>query len=930
MLGSVLKKVFGSANDRRLKTYRPKIAAINALEAEYQALTDEQLRAKTAEFRAELAAGKSLDDLLAPAFATVREGAKRALGQRHFDVQLIGGMVLHEGSIAEMRTGEGKTLVATLPVYLNALAGRGVHVVTVNDYLASRDAGWMGKVYNFLGLSVGVIVHGLDDDQRRAAYACDITYGTNNEFGFDYLRDNMKYEMEQMVQRGHAYAIVDEVDSILVDEARTPLIISGPSEDRSGLYASVDTLIPLLVKEDYDIDEKQRTVNLTEAGNEHAESLMREIGVLKEGSLYEAANATLVHHMNQALRAHKLFTRDKDYIVRNGEVVIIDEFTGRMMPGRRYSEGLHQALEAKEHVQVQPENVTLASITFQNYFRLYEKLAGMTGTASTEADEFMEIYKLAVVEIPTNRPVSRIDGDDEVYRTGEEKLKAVVREIEDAASRLQPMLVGTTSIEKSEQLGEFMESQGYKRIDFGAPDALKPLYEAARAGRPSKSFAILNARFHEQEAFIVAEAGVPGAITIATNMAGRGTDIQLGGNVEMRLRQEVDPNASPEERERREKEIREEVAALKEKALAAGGLYIIGTERHESRRIDNQLRGRSGRQGDPGRSKFFLSLQDDLMRIFGSERMDTMLRRLGLKEDEAIVHPWINKALEKAQQKVEARNFDIRKNILKFDNVMNDQRKVIFEDRRKMMAQESLEPTIADMRAGVIDDIVSKHIPADAYPEAWDIAGLKEEVKAKLNLDLPVDAWAKEEGIADEEMTERLHKATDEAYAARVERNSPEAMRYIEKQVILQTLDHLWRDHLVTLDHLRQVIGWRGMAQRDPLNEYKAEAFDLFRALIAQWHEGVIAQMMRIEIRFQEPPTQPAMESVSHTDAADLGAITGPINAAFSPADATYEDAVEAENRDPNDPSTWGRIGRNEPCPCGSGKKFKHCHGVLV
>ncbi len=935
MLGAVLKTVFGSANDRRLKAYRPKVAAINALEAEYSALSDEQLRGKTEDFRALLKSGKSLDDLLAPAFATVREAAKRALGQRHFDVQLIGGMVLHEGAIAEMRTGEGKTLVATLPVYLNALAGRGVHVVTVNDYLASRDAGWMGRVYNFLGLSVGVIVHGLDDDERRKAYASDITYGTNNEFGFDYLRDNMKYEMSQMVQRGHAYSIVDEVDSILVDEARTPLIISGPSEDRSGLYASVDTLIPRLVREDYDIDEKQRTVNLTEAGNEHTEEMLREIGVMKEGSLYEAANATLVHHMNQALRAHKLFSRDKDYIVRNGDVVIIDEFTGRMMPGRRFSEGLHQALEAKEHVTVQPENVTLASITFQNYFRLYEKLAGMTGTASTEADEFQEIYKLTVVEIPTHRAISRTDEDDEVYRTAEEKFKAVIREIEAAAERLQPMLVGTTSIEKSEQLGELLAQQGYKRIDFGAADALRPLYDAARAGKASKSFAILNARFHEQEAFIVAEAGVPGAITIATNMAGRGTDIQLGGNVEMRLNQEVDADASPERRAEKEAEIRAEVANLKERAIAAGGLYIIGTERHESRRIDNQLRGRSGRQGDPGRSKFFLSLQDDLMRIFGSERMDAMLRRLGLKEDEAIVHPWINKALEKAQQKVEARNFDIRKNILKFDNVMNDQRKVIFEDRRKMMAQESLEPTIAEMRAGVIDDIVTKHIPADAYPEAWDIAGLKEEVGAKLNLDLPVDAWAKEEGIADEEMAERLHKATDAAYAERVERNSPEAMRYIEKQVILQTLDQLWRDHLVTLDHLRQVIGWRGMAQRDPLNEYKSEAFDLFRQLIAQWHEGVIAQMMRIEVRFQPPEPQPPAMQFQHLDPvtgineAELGAISEPINAAYSPSTSAIEEIMVAD-RNPDDPKSWGRIGRNEPCPCGSGKKFKHCHGVLV
>jgi len=937
MLGSVLKKVFGSANDRRLKAYRPKVDAINALEPQIAALSDEQLREKTNEFRAELAAGKTLDDLLVPAFATVREAAKRTLGQRHFDVQLIGGMVLHEGAIAEMRTGEGKTLVATLPVYLNALAGRGVHVVTVNDYLASRDAGWMGRVYSFLGLSYGVIVHGLDDEERRAAYAADITYGTNNEFGFDYLRDNMKYEMEQMVQRGHSFAIVDEVDSILVDEARTPLIISGPSEDRSGLYAAVDTIIPKLAPEDYEIDEKQRTVNLTEAGNIHAEAMLLEMGALKEGSLYEAANATLVHHVNQALRAHKLFSRDKDYIVRDDEVVIIDEFTGRMMPGRRFSEGLHQALEAREHVTVQPENVTLASITFQNYFRLYDKLAGMTGTALTEADEFMEIYKLAVVEIPTHRPIARLDEDDEVYRTGEEKLKAIVREIEAAAERLQPMLVGTTSIEKSEQLGEFLERHGYKRIDFSQQGALNPLYEAAREGRPSKTFAILNARFHEQEAFIVAEAGVPGAITIATNMAGRGTDIQLGGNLEMRLRQEVYPDDPEETRAEKEAEIRAEIADLKAKALKAGGLYIIGTERHESRRIDNQLRGRSGRQGDPGRSKFFLSLQDDLMRIFGSERMDAMLRRLGLKEDEAIVHPWINKALEKAQQKVEARNFDIRKNILKFDNVMNDQRKVIFEDRRKMMAQESLEPTIADMRAGVIDDIVSKHIPADAYPEAWDIAGLKEEVSTKLNLDLPVEAWAKEEGIADEEMAERLHKATDEAYAERVERNSPEAMRYIEKQVILQTLDHLWRDHLVTLDHLRQVIGWRGMAQRDPLNEYKSEAFELFRHLIAQWHEAVIAQMMRIEVRFQAPPEDASQLHFQHLDPltgvneAELGAISEPISAAFSAATSAYEEPPTAgDDRDPDDPKTWGRIGRNEPCPCGSGKKFKHCHGVLV
>jgi preprotein translocase subunit SecA len=939
MLDSVLQKVFGSSNDRRLKRYRPKVAEINELEAQFAVLSDDELRAQTIEFRAALAAGKTLEDIAAPAFAAVREAAKRTLKQRHFDVQLVGGLVLHEGAIAEMRTGEGKTLVATAPVYLNALAGEGVHVVTVNDYLAGRDAEWMGQIYKFLGMSVGVIVHGLDDDQRRQAYAADVTYGTNNEFGFDYLRDNMKYEMGQMVQRGHAFAIVDEVDSILVDEARTPLIISGPSEDRSGLYVAVNALVPRLVREDYELDEKQRTVNLTEAGNEHAEAMLREVGVLKEGSLYEASNATLVHHVNQALRAHKLFQLDKDYIVRNDEVVIVDEFTGRMMPGRRYSEGLHQALEAKEAVTVQPENVTLASITFQNYFRLYKKLAGMTGTAATEADEFAEIYKLTVLEIPTNLAVARLDEDDEVYRTADEKLRAVVREIEAANAKLQPMLVGTTSIEKSEILGETLERAGYKKIDFAEPDALKALYAAAHAGRPSRNFAILNARFHEQEAFIVAEAGVPGAITIATNMAGRGTDIQLGGNVEMRVKQEVDANASAEDRAAQEAAIRAEVAAFRKRAVEAGGLYIIGTERHESRRIDNQLRGRSGRQGDPGRSKFFLSLQDDLMRIFGSDRMDAMLRRLGLKEDEAIVHPWINKALEKAQQKVEARNFDIRKNILKFDNVMNDQRKVIFEDRRKMMVADSLEDTIEDMRTGVIDDLVAKHIPRDAYPEAWDIAGLKEEVRNKLNLDLPVDAWAKEEGIADEEVAARLHKAAEDAYNERVARNTPDAMRFVEKQVILQTLDQLWREHLVTLDHLRQVIGWRGMAQRDPLNEYKSEAFELFRDLITQWHEGVIAQMTRIEVRFQQPEPPPPMQ-FQHLDLSSgenespFGLISEPISVgsfAASAVDVTAAPAALAlAERDPSNPSTWGKVGRNEPCPCGSGKKYKHCHGQVA
>jgi preprotein translocase subunit SecA len=937
MFGSLAKKIFGSSNDRRLKGYNPKVELIGAMEAEVAKLSDDELRAQTDKFRAELAAGKSLDDILVPAFATVREAARRVLGQRHFDVQLIGGMVLHEGAIAEMRTGEGKTLVATLATYLNALAGKGVHVVTVNDYLASRDAGWMGRVYKFLGLSVGIIVHGLDDEQRREAYAADITYGTNNEFGFDYLRDNMKYELNQMVQRGHHFAIVDEVDSILVDEARTPLIISGPSDDKSELYNSIDKLMPSLVAADFEVDEKQRTVNLTEAGNEHIEQLLEEVDLLKGESLYDAANVTIVHHVQQALKAHKLFQRDKDYIVRNGEVVIIDEFTGRMMPGRRYSEGLHQALEAKEHVPVMPENVTLASITFQNYFRLYGKLAGMTGTAATEADEFAEIYRLDVVEIPTNRPVQRIDEDDEVYRTPAEKLRAIVREIEEANKNMQPMLVGTTSIEKSEQLAEFLIGQGYKQIDFNEPAALQKLYISARSGKPSKLFAVLNARFHEQEAYIVAEAGVPGAITVATNMAGRGTDIQLGGNLEMRIGQECKDLDGPE-REAKETEIRNEIAGFREKAIAAGGLYIIGTERHESRRIDNQLRGRAGRQGDPGRSKFFLGLQDDLMRIFGSDRMESMLVKLGLKEDEAIVHPWINKALEKAQQKVEARNFDTRKNILKYDNVMNDQRKVVFEQRREMMAQDSLEETVANMRANAVDDIVGKHLPKDSYPETWAIAELDQELRDMLNLELPVSDWAKEEGIGQEEITERLHQAADEAYAARVEKNTPDVMRYVEKQIVLQVLDHFWREHLVMLDHLRQVIGWRGYAQRDPLNEYKSEAFELFNALINKWHEVTTQQLMRVEVAFDEPDGSLPPMQASHLDplTGDDDMTIAEINARIaagelSPAALAYSGAaVELPVRDPSDPQSWGRVGRNEACPCGSGKKYKHCHGVLA
>jgi len=924
MFGALAKKIFGSANDRRLKTFAPKVQAINALESEVAALSDDALRARTDDFRGQLAAGKSLDDILVPAFATVREAAKRVLGQRHFDVQLIGGMVLHEGSIAEMKTGEGKTLVATLATYLNALSGNGVHVITVNDYLARRDSEWMGQVYRFLGLTVGVIVHGLDDSERATAYAADITYGTNNEFGFDYLRDNMKYELAQMAQRGHNFAIVDEVDSILVDEARTPLIISGPLDDRSELYNAIDVIIPRLTREHYDLDEKQRSVSLTEAGNEKIEELLAEVGLLKEGSLYDAANATLVHHVNQALRAHSLFQRDKDYIVRNDEVVIIDEFTGRMMPGRRYSEGLHQALEAKEHVAIQPENQTLASITFQNYFRLYDKLAGMTGTAATEADEFMDIYKLDVVEIPTNLVVSRLDEDDEVYRTAEEKYRAIVREIEAAVEKGQPILVGTTSIEKSEVLGEVLEKHGYKMIDFTDPKALLPLYESARTGKPSKTFAILNARFHEQEAYIVAQAGVPGAVTIATNMAGRGTDIQLGGNIAMRIRHELVDMAEGPGRDAAESAIRAEVAELKQKALAAGGLYVVGTERHESRRIDNQLRGRSGRQGDPGRSKFYLSLQDDLMRIFGSDRMDGMLQKLGLAEDEAIIHPWINKAIEKAQQKVEARNFDIRKNILKYDDVMNDQRKVVFEQRREFMAEESVRETIDEMRHAVLDDLVATSIPEGAYPEQWDVPGLEEGVSKALGLNLPVADWAKEEGIADEELRERLRTASDEGYARRIERNTPDVMTYVEKQVLLQTLDHLWREHLVTLDHLRQVIGWRGYAQRDPLNEYKQEAFDLFNGLVTHLREQVTGQLMRIEVMFQapSPPPPPIMEMV-HADP-----LTGENEETL--AKLAFASPAAVPERKATDPATWGRVGRNEPCPCGSGKKFKHCHGILI
>jgi preprotein translocase subunit SecA len=956
MFGAVARRLFGSANDRRIRSYQPRVDEINALEDEIAKLSDEALRARTDEFKKEIAEGTDLDDLLVPAFATVREAAKRTLGQRHFDVQMIGGMILHEGRISEMKTGEGKTLVATLAVYLNAVAGRGVHVVTVNDYLARRDAEWMGQIYKFLGLTVGVIVHGLDDEQRKAAYDCDITYGTNNELGFDYLRDNMKYRLEDMVQRGHIYAIVDEVDSILVDEARTPLIISGPLDDRSDFYNTIDAFIPQLDKAHYEVDEKQRTVTLTEDGMEKLEQRLRDANLLKGDSLYDVENVSTVHHVNQALRAHKLFTRDKDYIVRNGEVVIIDEFTGRMMPGRRYSDGLHQALEAKEHQAIQPENQTLASITFQNYFRMYEKLAGMTGTAATEADEFMDIYGLEVLEVPTNMPLARLDDDDEVYRTAEEKYRAVLGEIERANQRFQPVLVGTASIEKSELLAAILAKNGFKQIDFTQPGALEKLYAAARSGKPSKQFAVLNARFHEQEAYIVAEAGVPGAITIATNMAGRGTDIKLGGNVEMRVAQETAGIEDAAAKEAKIAEIKAEVERFREIVLKAeetieiepakgskpaktmtrpGGLYIVGTERHESRRIDNQLRGRSGRQGDPGRSKFFLSLEDDLMRIFGSNKLDGMLQKLGLKENEAIIHPWINKALEKAQQKVEARNFDARKNVLKFDNVMNDQRKVIFEQRVEMMRDETVAETVTDMRHDVVDILVGKHVPENAYPEQWDVAGLKEELNRVLGLDLPVDAWAKEEGIADEELIARVERKADEHMAAKVAQWGPDVLRYVERTILLQTLDHLWREHLLMLDHLRNVVGLRGYGQRDPLNEYKSEAFTLFEDMTRNLREAVTAQLMRVEIvqqaPEQPPPSLPPMQA-HHADPTTgedemALAMAGGETLARAGITGGGTAAAAAAKRDAGNPASWGKVGRNENCPCGSGKKYKHCHG---
>ena len=913
MLASLARLVFGTSNDRIVKRLRRTVAVINGLEPEVQALSDEALKERTQWLKKRLADGETLDDILPDAFATVREAAKRALGQRHYDVQLIGGMVLHEGRIAEMRTGEGKTLVGTLPVYLNALSGKGVHVVTVNDYLASRDAGWMGQVYRFLGLTVGCITHGLDDSQRRAAYACDVTYGTNNELGFDYLRDNMKFRLEDMVHRPFNFAIVDEVDSILIDEARTPLIISGPAQDSSEMYVAVDALIPGLPANGFEKDEKHRQVMLTDAGINHLEGVLRESGMMKEGGLYDTMNVSLLHHVQQALRAHKLYSRDVDYIVKDDQVVIIDEFTGRMMEGRRYSEGLHQALEAKEKAEIQRENQTLASITFQNLFRIYPKLAGMTGTALTESGEFAEIYNLEVVDIPTHIGVARKDRDDEIYRTAREKYDAIVKIIEDARKRMQPVLVGTTSIEKSELIANLLQQHNIPHQ-------------------------VLNARYHEQEATIIAQAGRPGAVTIATNMAGRGTDIQLGGNVEMRIATELGDVADPAEREARIAVIKTEIEAARKEVREAGGLLVIGTERHESRRIDNQLRGRSGRQGDPGASQFYLSLEDDLMRIFGGDRMKSMLEKLGIKEGEVITSPWISKAVASAQRKVEAHHFDVRKSLLKYDNVMNDQRKVVYEQRRDIMGAEDVAEDVAEMRHETIEKIVSRSVPPDSHAEEWDVEGLKADLHRVLNLELPVDEWLKA-GSSTEELIAKVTEASDSQMASKAAQNGPEVLRYVEKSYLLQLLDMQWKEHLLTLDQLRQGIGLRAYAQKDPLNEYKREAFNLFQSMLSALREEVTTHLSHVRIQVETPqafaPPPPEMiegrgeempadeEPMSPEDAVSLRQLLGFGGAAA--AQAMPEMATL-----PADAEEYETTSRNAPCPCGSGLKYKNCHGKLA
>jgi preprotein translocase subunit SecA len=917
------KKIFGSSNDRRVKLLTQRAVAITALEPKFAAMSDAELRGMTAIFKERYAKGETLDKLMNEAFAVVREAAKRSLGQRHYDTQLVGGMVLHQGGIAEMRTGEGKTLVATAPCYLNALAGKGVHLITVNDYLAKRDAEWMGRVYNFLGLEVGVIVNGLTEPQRQAAYRADITYGTNNEFGFDYLRDNLVYDARNMVQRGHNFAIVDEVDSILIDEARTPLIISGPTEDRSDFYRIVDGVVKELIKDEatYELDEKQRQAMLSEYGSEKVEELLIAGGHLEPDTagLYDAANVSAVHHVNQALRAHLLYLRDRDYIIKGGEVMLIDEFTGRMMHGRRLSEGLHQAIEAKEAVEIQPENQTLASVTIQNYFRLYEKLSGMTGTASTEEAEFMDIYSMTVAEIPTNRPIARIDDDDEVYRTSREKNDAIIAQIEDCYRRGQPILVGTVSIEKSEVLSELLNAHTFE------------INGKRQVGIPHQ---VLNARFHEQEALIVADAGVPGAVTIATNMAGRGTDIQLGGNVEMKLakwRQEerakgVEPSIEDEFAMKAVFEAT--IVDKRAQALAAGGLFVLGTERHESRRIDNQLRGRTGRQGDPGHSKFFLSCEDDLLRIFAGDRLDSIMRTFGVQEGEAITHKWLNSAIATAQKRVEQRNYEMRKNLLKYDDVVNDQRKAVFEQRQEFLESTDLSEMVTEFRQETVSDLVTRHLPPKAYAEQWDVEGLDERIRAILGLDLPLKDWAAEEGVTPEDIEGRIREAADARAAERLESIGPDQMRDLEKQFLLQMIDMQWREHLTHLDHLRAVIGLRGYGQRDPLNEYKTEAFSLFERLLVDLRQNVTRWLMTVEFRYEAPPEleQPRFEEVH------LNPLTGENEAGrLSPA--------ARESMSPDEragllfgalPQGWEKTPRNSPCPCGSDRKFKHCHGALV
>ena len=899
-LGKIAKKVFGTPNDRRLREAQTAVDSINSLEEKFSLLSDDEISSKTNEFKKRLEDGETIDALLPEAFANCREAAKRALGLRAFDVQLLGGIFLHRGNISEMKTGEGKTLVATFPAYLNALAGKGVHIVTVNDYLAKRDAEWMSKVYTALGMTTGVVYPQQEDEEKLKAYSCDITYATNNELGFDYLRDNMKSSIDQIAQKHHYFAIVDEVDSILVDEARTPLIISGPAQDRSELYIEIDKLIPILKDQHFTIDEKSRNVTFTDEGNDFLELELRERSLLPENqSLYDPESTTVVHHVNQGLRAHKLFTKDKDYIVRDKQVVLIDEFTGRMMSGRRLSEGLHQAIEAKERCDIQPENVTLASVTFQNYFRLYDKLSGMTGTAATEADEFMEIYKLGVLEIPTNKSIARSDEDDRVYRTTEEKYEAIVGEVKEANSKGQPILLGTTSIEKSELLSNLLKKSGVKHN-------------------------VLNARQHEQEANIVANAGKFGAVTIATNMAGRGTDIQLGGNMEMEILEALEKKPKSNSDLIR-KTISEKHFNEKERVIEAGGLFVLASERHESRRIDNQLRGRSGRQGDPGKTCFFLSLEDDLMRIFGSERLDKVLSTLGMEEGEAIIHPWVNKSLERAQSKVEARNFDIRKQLLKFDDVMNDQRIAIFEQRLDIMRAEDQTEIVEDMRNDVIDDLVNIHIPPKTYPDQWDLDGLKKALKEGINLDLPIDDWANEEGVDDELLTERIENAANTVMADKTKAFGKEAMQQVEKQLLLQTIDTKWREHLITLEHLRSVVGFRGYAQRDPLNEYKNEAFQLFERLLNGLRYDVTKQLGMVRPLTDEE--RKAMIAKFLDEQKQAQGIPKTDNKTDNKAKSTLP--LGAKTPPGQMPDGWRSTGRNNPCPCGSGKKFKHCHGRL-